>query len=77
VITGVMVSEEHLVQLEQFKEAVFKSIAKKWARFSQLIRRQIVQAEAKNDAALQAKLMKDYLDVQRKMKEFNSFYDEE
>ncbi len=77
VITGVMVLEEHLVQLEQFKEAVFKSIAKKWARFSQLIRRQIVQAEAKNDAALQAKLMKDYLDVQRKMKEFNSFYDEE
>ncbi len=77
VMTGSMVSEVPLVQLEQFKEAVFKSIAKKWARFSQQVSRQIVQAEAKNDAVLQAKLMKDYLDVQRKMKEFNSFYDEE
>ncbi len=77
VITGAVVSGEASIQLEQFKEALFRSVAKKWARFSQQIRRQIVQAEAKNDAGLQAKLMKDYLDVQRKMKEFNSFYDEE
>ncbi len=77
VMTGVMVSEGASIQLEQFKEVVFKSLAKKWARFSQQIKRQIDQSEAKNDAGLQAKLMKDYLDVQRKMKEFNSFYDEE
>ncbi len=77
VVTGVMLAEGTEIQLDQFKAALSKGVAKKWARFSQQLRRQIVQAEAKNDAGLQAKLMKEYLDVQRKMKEFNSFYDEE
>jgi DNA primase len=77
VITAALVLDSAPVGVEEFKTAVFKSVAKKWARFSQQIKRLIVQAEARNDAGLHEKLMKDYLDVQRKMKDFNSFYDEE
>ncbi len=47
-----------------------------WARFSQLIKVALDDAEAKKDEGLRSQLLKEYLDVRRRMKEFNSFYDE-
>jgi DNA primase len=76
-ITEVLVSEVRPVSTDDFQGALSKSLAKKWARFSQHIKTAIADAELKKDAGLQAELMKEYLDVQRKMKEFSSFYDEE
>ncbi len=77
VITGALLSSDPPVKEEDFKRALSRSASKKWARFSQQIKKAITQAEVKQDTALQAQLMKEYLDVQRKMKEFSNFYDEE
>ncbi len=60
----------------EFQMAISRAISKIWARFSQQIKKAISGAEVARDSQLQAKLMKEYLDVQRKMKEFSSFYDE-
>lgn len=64
------------VTVEDVKLAIDRSVAWAWARFSQQIKAALASAEANKDAGLQSKLMKEYLDVQRRMKEFNSFYDE-
>jgi len=64
------------VQEESFQGALDRAIARIWARFSQRIKAALSEAEVKKDAELQSTLMKEYLDVQRKMKEFISFYDE-
>ena len=61
---------------DDLKTLLEKRIAKVWARFSQQIKVAIADAEAKKDAGLELKLKQEYLDVQRKMKEFSSFYDE-
>lgn len=63
-------------QVEDYKAATERSVQRALARFSQRIKQALSEAEAKKDAELQDKLMKEYLDVQRKMKEFSSFYDE-
>ena len=60
----------------ELKLALDRSLSQAWARFSQHIKSALGAAEAKQDAELQSQLMKEYLDVQRKMKEFNCFYDE-
>jgi DNA primase len=77
ILTEVLVSEQATFTLEEFRGALSKSQAKLWARFSQYVKSAIADAELKKDAGLQTQLMKDYLDVQRKMKELSSFYDEE
>jgi len=59
-----------------FKHAVQKGLAETWARFSQELKLRLRDAELKKDAKLHADLMKEYLDVQRRMKEFGTFYDE-
>ncbi len=56
--------------------ALHRGMARLWARFSQRIRADLQDAEAKKDAGLAERLSKEYLDVQRKMKEFITFYDE-
>lgn len=61
---------------QQLENAVRSRVARAWARFSQQVAQALNQAEASKDSALQAKLMQDYLDVQRRMKEFTGFYDE-
>jgi DNA primase len=77
ILTEVLVSADPPMSLNQFRGALYKSLEKNWARFSQYIKAAITDAELKKDAGLQTQLMKEYLDVQRKMKEFSSFYDEE
>jgi hypothetical protein len=61
---------------EVIQAALDRMVQKSWARFSQQIKAELAAAEANQDAGLREKLLKDYLDVQRKMKEFTSFYDE-
>jgi hypothetical protein len=75
-LTEAWVGGETPFAVRDFQVALDRAIARLWARFSQRIKTALAEAEAKQDAGLHSKLMKEYLDVQRKMKEFNSFYDE-
>ena len=76
VLTEVLVGQLPAIEQEEFQAALKKCLSRQWARFSQRLKAQISQAALRNDAELQTKLMKEYLDVQRKMKDFNNFYDE-
>jgi DNA primase len=75
-LTEAWVSRDALFETEDFKMSLDKATGRLWARFSQRIKTALTDAEAKQDAGLHAELMKEYLDVQRKIKEFISFYDE-
>lgn len=78
-VTEVMVSPEDSptqIRMEDFQRALGQRLKKVWARFSQQIKKAITQAEAAKDMERYTILMKEYLDVQRKMKEFINFYDE-
>ena len=61
---------------EEVHMATQRLLAKIWARFSHGLREQLAAAEAQKNMGLHADLMKEYLDVQRRMQEFSSFYDE-
>ncbi len=76
VLTEALIEGEASFEETEVKRARDQSIARNWARFSQQIKTALADAETKKDAQLHAQLMKEYLDVQRKMKEFISFYDE-
>lgn len=86
IITEVLLGEDDSAEKEQrdpeesgdseMRQALARNLEQIWARFSQRIKAAIAQAELNKDGQLQAKLMKEYLDVQRKMKEFNTFYDQ-
>ncbi len=65
------------ISLELFRCAVSRKLGKMWFGFSQVMKKSLCEAETQQNAASQMQLMKEYLDVQRKMKEFNNFYDEE
>jgi len=60
----------------EFRIAVQRGLSHSWARFSQELKGRLRDAELKKDADLHALLMQEYLDVQRRMKEFGTFYDE-
>lgn len=68
-------SEPTEEEIRKVRMNAFRLLQQTWARFSHKLRAALSAAEATNDVELQDKLMKDYLDVQRKMKEFNKFYD--
>ena len=77
-LTASIVAQDAEKGPEDFQLALSKSIARVWARFSQQIKAgDFARQKSSKDTDLQARLMKEYLDVQRKMKEFSSFYDEE
>ena len=61
------------LKVEDLSAAFFQVVSHIWARFSQSLKVAIADAEAKDDRQLHASLMKDYLDVQRKMKELKRF----
>ena len=75
--TEILLKEKSPITKEQMRGAVMRRLAKLWAQFSQCVKRSLADAETKQNAQLQAQLMKEYLDVQRKMKEFSNFYDED
>jgi DNA primase len=76
-LTEAWLSLESPFSLTDFQRALNRALSRVWARFSHRIKAGLEDAEAKKDAGLHAKLMKDYLDVQRKMKEFITSYDED
>jgi hypothetical protein len=61
--------------IPELRAAATSAIGRAWARFSQHIKSALADAEAKKDAELHQRLMKEYLDVQRKMKDFTNLYD--
>lgn len=71
-----LVSTHMRVTTQDVRLAAARMIEYAWAQFSHRIMADLAGAEAKQDGELQAKLMQEYLDVQRKMKELSSFYDE-
>ena len=75
-LTEAWVSRETLFEKDDFQMSLDKAMGRMWARFSQRIKLALADAEAKQDAGLQDQLKKEYLDVQRRIKEFISFYDE-
>lgn len=60
----------------EWKKALEWRIARIWARFSHEIKQELNRVESGKDSNLQEKLLQEYLDVQRKIDEFKSFYDE-
>lgn len=75
IISEALVSPQPIFSLGQVRRAFHERLSRVWARFSQRLKTALADAEAKNDMGLHAQLMKDYLDVQKKMKELNHFYD--
>ena len=75
-ITEALVAQDPLHTVEEFQGAAGTQLRRAWVRFSQHIKQSLAAAEASRDAELQAKLMKEIIDVQRKIQEFTSFYDE-
>lgn len=62
-------------ELEQTHREIRRRLTRVWARFSQALRSALDKAELNKDTDLELKLKKDYLDVQRRMKEFKNLYD--
>lgn len=75
-ITEALVSGKTDSLLEEVQIAFHRRASDLWARFSHQIKVALTEAELKQDAELHSKLMKEFLDVSRKMKEFSCFYDE-
>jgi len=59
-----------------YRIAVQRSLSFAWARFSHELIERLRIAELNKDADLHSQLLQEYLDVQRRMKEFGTFYDE-
>lgn len=76
ILTEAWVAHESPFTEEDVVGALNRALGRSWAQFSQQIKSALADAEVKKDAKLQSELMKDYLDVQRKMKEFITLYDE-
>lgn len=74
IITEALVRGTPPLADQELKGLLGRRLVRVWARFSQSLRAAIGQAEKLKQLDQQSQLMKDYLDVQRKMKEFNNFY---
>ena len=61
---------------EEFLGAMNRRIYRSWVRFSHHIKKALGAAEASGDAELHTKLMQEYVDLQRKIKELANFYDD-
>ncbi len=71
-----LLSQHAAPELIEVREAGRQSARLALERISQRIMKALSLAEASKDAELEAKLKKDYLDCQRRIKEFSTFYDE-
>ena len=76
-MTEVLFLDTPPLSVKDFKLALDKKIKKIWLQFAQKKKLAIQQAEGQKDSALQLQLMKEYLDVQRKIKDFIELYDKE
>jgi len=70
-----VLADSSAVQAEDLHRSLARSVYQCWARISHRLKSELAVAESQKDAGLQAKLMKEYLDVQRKLKELSSLYE--
>ncbi len=75
IVTESLMEGDATFTAEDLQSLFDQRFSRIWARFSHEIKAALDAAEANKDAELQSSLMKEYLDVQRKMKELNYFYD--
>jgi hypothetical protein len=75
-LTEALISAQGAPEAIEVQEAGRQSVRLALERISQRIMKALTLAEANKDAELEAKLKKDYLDCQRRIKEFSTFYDE-
>jgi len=68
------IDEDVVLTKDQAKKYLGRALGEYWARFSQKVRAELANAEFGQDQAIQDALMRDYLDVQRRMKECKDFY---
>ena len=74
-ISEALVSADTDCSEAEVRRALHTRLSRAWARFSHRMQSELADAESRKDVALTEKLKKDYLDLQRKIKEFNTFYD--
>jgi DNA primase len=65
------------IKLATFREALKYSLKKKWLSYAKKIKMNLDLQLIRNNPQAENKNLKEYLDVQKKMKQFISFYDEE
>jgi DNA primase len=75
-ITEALLAGEAPHSREEFLGALNRRIYRSWVRFSHHIKKALGAAEASGDAELHTKLMQEYVDLQRKIKELANFYDD-
>lgn len=73
-ISEAFISPHPPISETDLKVALMYGLKRLWARISQEVRTALVEAEIQKDISKHEELMKEYLDVQRKMKEFENFY---
>jgi DNA primase len=76
IIAQCLLRKQPVASADEVQRALGKANLKSWARFSQNLRAAINEAERQSDREQQIRLMQEYLDVQRKMKEFKAFHEE-
>lgn len=76
ILTEALLAKEPLFQDQDFEQALRRASIRALERISQRIRTAMANAEATKNADLEARLKQEYLDVQRRIKEFGNFYDE-
>jgi len=74
VLAEALVADMSFDDNENAKTVIEQRGSRLWARFSHAIKEKLDALEGANNLELQVKLMKEYLDVQKKIKERNRFY---
>lgn len=75
-ITEALIATTLPFEESEVRSAMVASGKRALERISQALRVSLAEAEAKKDEGLEARLKKEYLDLQRKLKEFTAFYDQ-
>ncbi len=68
-ILAALLDPEPKIDAPLAKSAIESAIRSSWARFSHQIKREIAAADERQDSETSAKLLQQYLDLQRKLKE--------
>ncbi len=74
ILTSMMMADRSGIDPGLLVESLKRANRELWARFSHQLKESLSMGEGEEDPEIQAKLMKELLDVRRKMEDFNSFY---
>lgn len=75
-ILAALLDPEPKIDAALAKSAIESAIRSNWARFSHQMKREIAAADERQDSETSAKLLQQYLDLQRKLKEIESSNEE-